>query len=40
MKYLNMVPLDEYGGNAEWRSEVMKRHEKRRAKRRSQAVVA
>ncbi|WP_417737730.1 hypothetical protein [Rosistilla oblonga] len=40
LKYLNMVPIDEFGGNAEWRPEVMKRHEKRRAKRRSRAVVA
>ncbi|MDA9856609.1 hypothetical protein N9D23_00690 [Rubripirellula sp.] len=39
IKYLNMVPIDVYGGNSEWRSEVMRHHEKRRAKRRSRAII-
>lgn len=37
MKYLAMVPLDQYGGNAEWREQVLLHHkrsaEKRRARR-------
>lgn len=39
LKYLNMVPIDEFGGNVEWRAEVMKHHERRRAKRRTRAIV-
>jgi hypothetical protein len=39
MKYLNMVPLDEYGGNAEWRKEVFAHHERQREKRRSRAII-
>jgi hypothetical protein len=40
MKYLEMVPIDEFGGNADWRAEVMEHHEKRRAKRQSRAIIA
>ena len=36
-KYLDLVPLDIYGGNAEWREQVIEHHrrsvEKRRARR-------
>ena len=39
MKYLNMVPIDEYGGNAEWRAEVIKYHERQREKRKSRAII-
>jgi len=39
MKYLNMVPIDEFGGNAEWRAEVIEHHERRRAKRKPRAIV-
>lgn len=39
MKYLNMVPIDEYGGNAEWRMEVIAHHERQREKRRSRAII-
>ncbi len=31
--YLAMVPIDQYGGNAEWREGVKAHHERRRAKR-------
>lgn len=34
LKYLSMVPLDQYGGNEEWRKLVAEHHERRRAKRR------
>ena len=40
MKYLEMVPIDEFGGNADWRAEVMEHPEKRRAKRQSRAIIA
>ena len=32
LKYLDMVPLDEYGGNEEWRKIVVEHHVRRRAK--------
>ncbi|WP_164102251.1 hypothetical protein [Candidatus Laterigemmans baculatus] len=32
-KYLALVPLDVYGGNAEWREIVQQHHERRRLKR-------
>ena len=39
-KYLNMVPLETFGGNVEWREQVQQYHqrqlEKRRAKRMAQ----
>lgn len=40
MKYLNMVPIDEFGGNADWRAEVKRHHERRRDKRKSRAIIA
>lgn len=39
MKYLNMVPIEQFGGNAEWRVEVMQHHECQREKRKSRAIV-
>ena len=33
LSYLGMVPIDQYGGNAEWREGVKAHHERRRAKR-------
>ncbi len=33
-KYLGMVPIDRFGGNAEWREQVTEHHERRRQKRR------
>jgi hypothetical protein len=33
LSYLEMVPLDQFGGNAEWREGVKAHHERRRAKR-------
>lgn len=38
-KYLDMVPLDRYGGNAEWREEV-KRHHQRQAEKRKQKAAS
>jgi hypothetical protein len=35
LKYLEMVPIDRYGGNAEWR-EGVKRHHQRQAEKRKQ----
>lgn len=40
-KYLELVPLDRYGGNAEWREQVRLHHQRQREKRqqkRSQKV--
>ena len=39
MCYLNMVPIDVYGGDAEWRAEVIKYHERQREKRKSRAII-
>jgi hypothetical protein len=39
MKYLDMVPIDTYGGNPEWRVEVMQHHERRRDKRKARAII-
>ena len=33
-KYLNLVPLDQYGGNAEWREQVRQHHQRQLEKRR------
>ena len=33
-KYLMMVPIEEFGGNAEWRSQVILHHQKQLEKRR------
>lgn len=32
LSYLNLVPIDQYGGNAEWREQVIEHH-RRRAKK-------
>lgn len=32
-KYLDLVPLDQYGGNAEWRQQVREHHQRQREKR-------
>ena len=34
-KYLDMVPLNQFGGNAEWRALVLAYHEQQREKRRA-----
>ena len=33
LKYLEMVPIDEYGGNEEWRKIVREHHERKKAER-------
>jgi hypothetical protein len=33
MKYLNLVPIDQYGGNPEWREQVLAHHARRKEKR-------
>ena len=33
LKYLRMVPLDVYGGNAEWREQVIAHHQRAQEKR-------
>ena len=38
LKYLNMVPLDRFGGNAEWREEVKLHHQRSAEKRRQKAA--
>lgn len=38
-KYLDMVPIDIYGGNSEWRAEVNNHRERQREKRKRRAVV-
>lgn len=39
LSYLNMVPIDQYGGEPEWRAQVIKHHELQREKRRSRAII-
>ena len=38
LKYLNMVPIDRFGGNAKWREEVIAHHQRRAEKRRQKAA--
>lgn len=38
-KYLDMVPIDIYGGNTEWRTEVNNHHERQREKRKARAII-
>ena len=38
LKYLNMVPLDLYGGNAKWREEVVAHHQRSAEKRKQKAA--
>ncbi|QDU80469.1 hypothetical protein Pla110_21990 [Polystyrenella longa] len=38
MKYLEMVPMDQFGGNTEWRETVHSHHERRRQKRRNAQI--
>jgi hypothetical protein len=33
LKYLEMVPLEQYGGNAEWRKGVQEYHAEKRRRR-------
>ena len=40
LKYLDMVPLDQFGGNAEWRELVNSYHEHQREKRRARRQAA
>ena len=35
LKYLKMVPLDQFGGDAEWRQRVLEHHEQRRERRKA-----
>ncbi|WP_044303106.1 hypothetical protein [Rhodopirellula sallentina] len=37
MKYLNLVPIEQFGGNADWRSQVISHHKNKREKRMSLA---
>jgi hypothetical protein len=34
LKYLEMVPIEQFGGNSEWRALVTEHHQRRRARRR------
>jgi len=36
--YLELVPLEQFGGNAEWRKEVVEHHQRRAEKRRNKAI--
>ena len=38
LKYLNMVPLDRFGGNAKWREEVVAHHQRSAEKRRQKTA--
>lgn len=38
LKYLDMVPIDRYGGNAEWRAGVVAYHERQREKQKLKAL--
>ena len=37
-KYLNLVPLGQYGGNAEWRDQVQSHHDQRKSKQRTPTI--
>ncbi|MEZ5944904.1 MAG: hypothetical protein R3C18_26265 [Planctomycetaceae bacterium] len=37
--YLALVPIDKYGGNAEWREQVIEHHRRRAEKRKCRAVI-
>ena len=39
LKYLRMVPIEEFGGNAEWRKVVHEHHQRRREKRKERTPV-
>ncbi|PHQ34957.1 hypothetical protein [Rhodopirellula bahusiensis] len=39
MKYLNMVPIDRFGGNSGWREMVIDHHQRQREKRKSRAII-
>jgi hypothetical protein len=38
--YLNMVSIETYGGNAEWRERVMANHKRLRERRRAKKAAA
>ena len=38
MKYLNLVPIEQFGGNKNWRSLVIAHHQRKRAKRTSRMI--
>lgn len=37
--YLNLVPIDRYGGNPEWREQVVEHHKRRTEKRKCRAII-
>ncbi|MBR9802099.1 hypothetical protein GYB59_10570 [bacterium] len=37
--YLNLVPVDRYGGNTEWREQVIDHHRRRAEKRKCRAII-
>lgn len=37
--YLDLVPIDRYGGNAEWREQVIEHHRRRAEKRKCPAII-
>ncbi|WDI39875.1 hypothetical protein [Bremerella sp. P1] len=37
--YLELVPIDRYGGNAEWREQVVEHHRRRAEKRKCRAII-
>lgn len=39
LSYLDLVPLDRYGGNSEWREAVIEHHRRQAEKRRSRAII-
>jgi hypothetical protein len=39
LSYLDLVPLDRYGGNPEWREAVIEHHRRQAEKRKSRAII-
>lgn len=39
MSYLELVPIELYGGNASWRKDVIDHHQRQREKRKSRAII-
>lgn len=39
LSYLDLVPIDSYGGNAEWREQVIEHHHRRAEQRKSRAII-
>jgi hypothetical protein len=39
LSYLDLVPIDRYGGNSEWREQVIDHHRRQAEKRKSRAII-